>query len=372
MHAVSDSWAPALTSAHGIDVRADIVYGGSAVAEDVLITGGSITVDRGSAVRRTGSITIPEPSAFPFGETDLFSPYGHRAFVRAGLRYTDGSVELVSLGSYVVTAVGGDIHYGPLTVTLAGLEVLVQAAPFDTATSTSGSAASFISAQLAAVDDDFDFVDDSTDGAELLATRTWDAGADRWAALQEVALSVGAELFCDANGTFRLADIPDPGDPGPIDWDIASGDAGVMISASRSISADGVYNRVVVRGENAADNVAPVWGAAEIDDPLDPLRFGGPYGRRTLNHSTSLATSAARAEVIARAMLRQRRALNITATLEAVPNFALDAGDTVRAGYATQVPELHMVQSFTVPLSVEGSMSIATITGPPEVALASD
>ncbi|MFJ9961082.1 DUF5047 domain-containing protein [Streptomyces avermitilis] len=367
MQPVSGKWAPALTTDHGRTVKVNVLYNGSIVAEDVAFSEGSVSVDRGSEVRRTLSLTIPDPADFPHSETDTYGVYGQRIYVEGGLRYLDGSTESVPLGTFVITSVSGDIHTGPLTVQAAGLEVLLKT-EFETATSTSGyvSAAAFISYHITDTVPGASFVNLSTGGSAAVATKTWDSGTEKWSALKEVATAAGAELFVNAAGTYVLADPPDIATATPV-WDVLAGEGGVMVSAEMELNRDGVFNRVVASGENAEDNTAPVSAEAKITASTDPLRYGGPFGKQTKSYSSSLITTAAKALAAANTLLAKYRAPNRTVSLSTVPNLALDAGDCIRVRYLDDVmpPELHLVQSFAIPLSVGGGagFAIATVSG---------
>jgi hypothetical protein len=369
MQDVSDRFLPALASAHGSVVQVNILYGGTTVATDIAITSGSVSVDRGSDVRRAAKITVPDPSVFPHLETDPYAPYGQELFIQAGVRYLDGSTEMVPLGFFVITDISGDVHAGPMEVSAQGREYLIKSEPFTAPSSTSGYAsfAAYANDILQQVIPAVDFVDLSTSGITSIPTTTFDAGKDRWAALQECAKAIGTELFCNAEGTFVLRDVPDPLLQ-PIVWDVTTGVNGVMVSAERSLSADGVYNKVIATGENAADNVPPVSGSWSITDPADPLRYGGPFGRRTKMYSSDLITSTTQAISVARALLLIHRSPNRTLSLGTVPNPALDAGDCIRVAYANgDPPELHIVQSFEVPLEVGGAFNIETVSGREDV-----
>ncbi|MFJ9408581.1 DUF5047 domain-containing protein [Streptomyces sp. NPDC101393] len=369
MQDVSDRFLPALASAHGSVVQVDVLYDGDVVSADIAITDGSVSVDRGSDIRRAASVTVPDPSVFPHLETDPFAPYGQELYIQSGIRHLDGSTELVPLGFFVITEVSGNVHTGPLTIEAQGREYLVKAEPFTvpTSTNTFATVAAFVEDAILDAIPSASFVDDSTHGVDSIPTTTFDTSKDRWAALQECAKSIGAELFVNAEGTFVLTDVPDPLVQ-PIVWDVTTGASGVMVSAARSLSADGVYNRVVATGENAADNVAPVMGEWTISDPTDPLRYGGPFGRRTKMFSSDLITSGAKAITAARALLLVYRSPNQTLELGTVPNPALDAGDCIRVAYANgDPPELHVVQSFDVPLAVGGQFTINTVSGREDV-----
>jgi hypothetical protein len=301
--------------------------------------------------------------------TDRFAVYGQRIYVETGIQYLDGSVERVPAGMFVITNVSGNIHTGPLTISASGLEILLKRALWDSATSTKGfaNAAAFLAYQIPIVLPGASFVDGSTLASTTpLATKTWDANTDTWTSFREVADSVGCELFCDALGTFRLVDIPDPTNVAvtPV-WDVSTGEYGVMVSATMELTADGVYNRVVVTGENAADNKPAVRGTATITSTTDPLYYGGPFGKVTKAVSSSLVTTASQAVAMANALLAKYRAPNRTVSLETVPNAALDAGDRIRVNYGdAALPEIHVVHSFAIPLSVAGgSFAISTVSG---------
>lgn len=365
---VSAKWLPALTTDHGISVKVDVLYGGRTVAEDIAFVSGSVKVDRGSDVRRSLSLSVADPAQFPASPTDNYAVYGQQLYVERGLTYLDGTTERVPVGTFVITSISGNIHTGPLTIQASGLEVLLKRALWDTAQSTTGyaSPAAFMAYHIPDTIPGASFVDASTGGAGALPTKTWDAAGDKWSAMIEIANSVGAELFCDANGTFRLVDIPDPNNLSmtPV-WDVTTGDRGVMVSATMQLSADSVYNRVVVSGENTSDNTAPVSAEAKITDAADPLYYGGPFGKVTKVYNSNLITNGIQAAATAAALLSKYRAPNRTVTLETIPNPALDAGDRIRVNYGSaHLPEIHVVNSFEIPLaSDDASFSIATVSG---------
>lgn len=367
MLTTSARWSPALATDHGLAVQVDILDAtGAVLAADIPFTDGVISVDRGSDVRRTCSLTVADPADFPVDATSRFSVCGHRLRIRRGLRYLDGSVELLTQGTFVITDVSGDIHRGPLAVSGDGLEILMKREILADAVSTVGypGAGAFVEELLRDVDPNVAFVDRSTHGVETLSTATWDRGTEVWKVAQEVATSVAAELYCDTNGTFVLADVPTLATASPV-WDVTTGEGGVMVSAEMSLSADGVVNHVVAEGENASDNTPPVSAEAKITDPTDPLRYGGPFGKVTKRVTSNLIKNTNQAQYVASAELEKGRAPNRTVSLSTVPNPALEAGDCLRVNYGPAArPELHLAQSFQLPLTVAGgSFDIETLSG---------
>jgi hypothetical protein len=366
MLATSSRWAKALTGSHGLAVKVNALYNGAVTKEGLGFTEGSVKVDRGSETRRSLSLTLPDPRDFPVDPTDTYGVYGQRLYVERGIRYLDGSTELVPMGTFVITGVSGNIHTGPLTVTGAGLELLVKRSKYEAAASTNGRTANlFVEQAIQEAIPGASFVSTATRGTRFLATKTWEADTERWAAIKDVATAIGAEVYCDAYGTFRMVDVPDVDLLGSPVWTVNAGERGVMVAADVTLSGDDVFNRVIVTGENAQDNVPVVTGTATITDTTDPLYYGGPFGKVTKRVSSSLVTTAPDALTTAQALLRKYRQANRSVALSAVPNPALDAGDWIRADYGPGIsPELHLVQSFDIPLSVSGgAFNIQTVSG---------
>ena len=66
------------------------------VVSNLPIKGGSVTVDAGSEIRYTGSITVSDIALLPKLPTDPLAPYGNRVRIRRGLRYQNGTFERVT------------------------------------------------------------------------------------------------------------------------------------------------------------------------------------------------------------------------------------------------------------------------------------
>ncbi|CAO0836159.1 hypothetical protein SMICM17S_07166 [Streptomyces microflavus] len=97
------------------------------------------------------------------------------------------------------------------------------------------------------------------------AIATWDAGADRWDAVQQIALSMQAEIFVDALDRFVIADIPDVSTAAVV-CAIAEGEGGTLMSAARAMSRTAVST--------------PLWRAGKTrrleERPSAPLRMTRP------------------------------------------------------------------------------------------------
>lgn len=331
------------------------------VVVDLPHTDGSVTVDRGSAIRRTCSVTVPDTSLLPMTPSEQLAIYGARLRILRGVIYGDGTVESVPLGLFRIDSIEGDPALGPVTISGSGLEAVVTDDKFTAPRSTRGA-----SAAVTAITG---LIQDTIPGAVVtnrandmtIGTMTWDAQGDRWAAVQECATAIGADVYCDADGQFVIAELPDIL-TAPVAWDVDAGATGVLISASRAFSRDGMYNVVVASGENAEDGVPPVSATASDSDPSSPTYVGGPFGRVPTFYSSATLTSSVLAQGAANKLLRDVLKPNATVSLTSLPNPCLEPGDVLRVTYEDGRRELQQVQSFTISLGLD-SITIETIGG---------
>ncbi|MFJ4768464.1 DUF5047 domain-containing protein [Streptomyces uncialis] len=366
MYPVSARFRQALTTSHQIVTRVDAYRGGTLIRADVPISGGSVSVDRGSKTRRSLSLTVADPGLLPWAANDPLAVYGQRLVVSRGIRFPDGD-ELIPLGTFRVNEPSGDVHMGPVTVTGQSSEATIIDDSFLAPTSTRGyttciQAIEYLIRQTLPTAT----IANLTAGERnpSLPVATWDAGADRWEAVVQIATAMRAEIYVDVLDRFVIVDRPDPL-TSPVVWDIAGGESGSLISASRSMSRNAVYNAVVVTGENTSTTAAPVSATAYDTDPSSPTRWGGPYGKVARRYSSSMLTTVGDCLATATYMLADAIAPNVQTSISSLPNPALEASDCLRVSYAGR-RERFIAQSFTVPLAADGDFPITLRGGKEE------
>jgi hypothetical protein len=115
VYKTSSRFLTALAESHNPISRAQLfLTNGSTQTLD--ITGGTVTVDRGSKIRRTCSITIEDTSLIPRSAADKLSVYGATLQISRGVTYSDGTQELVPIGYFRVDSVDGDVDDGPVSI----------------------------------------------------------------------------------------------------------------------------------------------------------------------------------------------------------------------------------------------------------------
>lgn len=356
----SSRFLPALRESHVPYTRVQLMRTDGAVV-DLPHTDGSVTVDRGNAVRRTCSVTVPDVSLIPMAPTDQLAIYGARLRITRGVIYGDGTIESVPLGLFRINSISGDPALGPVTINGSGLEAMVADDKFTAPYSTRGGTAAVtaITGLIQATLPGAVVVNRATDAT--IGTMTWDVQGDRWAAVQECATAIGAEVYADADGVFIIAELPDLL-TAPVAWDIDAGEDGVLISATRTFSRDGMYNLVVASGENAENNIPPVSATASDNDPTSPTYVSGPFGRVPKFYSSATLISSTLAQAAANKLLRDAIKPNASVSLTSLPNPCLEPGDVLRVTYEDGRRELQQVQSFSISLGLD-SITIETIGG---------
>jgi hypothetical protein len=359
VYAVSDRFLKRLTESHTpVTLVQLLLTDGRTV--DLEHTGGSVTVDRGQAIRRTCTVTVADPSLIPRTPADQLATYGAQLRISRGVEYGNANdLELVPLGVFRLDSVDGDVNEGPITLAGKDLSAIVADDKLTAPYTASGTVVSAVTALIQRSIPTAAVISSIAD--QGIGKRTFDVEADPWAGCQEIASGAGAEVYCNPDGVFVIATLPDLATTTPV-WEIAAAEGGAYIKANRGMSSAGVYNGVLARGENTSENAPPVQYLAIDGDPNSPTYWGGPFGRRPDFFTSSTLTTTAACQNAATLKLAQAKAPNATGDISSLPNPALESGDVLRVQHEDGSRELHQAASFTVPLDVGGDFPISTIS----------
>ena len=359
MYPVSARFLPRLAEDHRPVTQVQLVLTDGRVL-DLEHTGGSVTVDRSQAIRRTCTVTVADPALIPRTPADQLATYGARLRISRGVEYGNpGDVELVPLGVFRLDSVDGDVSAGPITLQGKGLEAVIADDKFTEPYKVSGTVAGAVAALIQRSIPTADVISLIVD--QPIGSRVFDVEADPWAGAQEVAAAAGAEVYANQDGVFVIATLPDLLTATPV-WAVEAVEGGVYISGNRAMSSEGVYNGVLARGENTSENIPPVSYLAIDSDPTSPTYWSGPYGHRPMFYSSSTLTSTGTCAQAANLKLAAARAPNASGDISALPNPALEPGDVIRVTHEDGSRELHQVASFSVPLDLGGDFPISTIS----------
>ncbi|WP_309029302.1 DUF5047 domain-containing protein [Streptomyces alfalfae] len=358
MYPVSDRFLRRLAESHTVATRVQLLLTDGRVV-DIDHTGGSVTVDRAQAIRRTCTVTCADPALIPRTPKDQLATYGARLRISRGVDYGDGTSELVPLGVFRLDSVDGDVSDGPVNLQGKSLEACVVDDKFVEPYTATGTVAGAVTALIQRSLPDADVI--SMIDVTPIGSRAFDVEADPWAGAQEIAAAAGAEVYTNADGVFIIAVLPDLLTAEPV-WAVEATEGGVYISGSRAMSSDGVFNGVLARGENATDEAPPVSALVVDVDPGSPTYWHGPFGHRPKFISSSTLITVNACTQAAGLELVKAQAPNASGDISSLPNPALEPGDVIRVMHEDGTRELHQVASFSVPLDEGGTFPIATIS----------
>jgi hypothetical protein len=340
--------------------RVDIYSGTKILYQNVPVTTGQLVADRGSSTRLNCNVTL----ALQRNEGQDINVQKCRFKAYRGIE-SIGVAERFQMGEFRVDELTRD-ETGVIQLTGAGLESYVIDARFirprtpPKGTSTIAFIVTLIQEALPSVPIRILATTDRL----ITATAPWDS--ERWDAITALADSVNAEVFCNANGEFVIADAPDLVNQAPV-YLINEGDEGVLIHRKTKDTRDQVYNAVSSSGSSSDPNVLPVWGWAYDNDPTSPTYYfadplQGGFGQVPRFYESQFFNTDAQAQRVANNLLAQSLAANSTITFNTVPLGFLEVGDTVTVELIDATYENHLIQKSTVTLEIDGDMAVETLS----------
>jgi hypothetical protein len=324
---------------------------------EVEVISGTVTIDATADVRSTLDLqTFDE-----WGE--LVTPYGNELFVERGIDYGNGQTEWVSLGYFRIDHIEQqDVPAGSLRVAASDrmAQVIDQRLPVPVQF-PSGTTIGEVFATLIATGDTAPFpsatiefddlaVEDATLGAPQLAEES------RYEFLRDLATARGKVMYWDHRGVLVVRSRWASAVPTVVD----SGRDGILVSLSRALGRDQYYNGVAASGESPADGTQPPHALAINDDPDDPLRWGGPFGKVPRYYVSSFITTESQAENAALNILATYQGLPYTVDVSTVPNPAYEPADIIRVQAPGGIVEEHVIESLTVGLTPGDPMPLQT------------
>lgn len=360
MYPVTGLFGPALRGPHTAVIQVDIVYDGSVVATDIDIAGGSVRCTSGRGVRRMLDLTVTD--------RDLWSslePIGTELHAYRGVRYPSGTTETVPLGVFRVDAHSMSVAPG------GGISIRsapdrwsrVLKARFETPRASDAGALA-VAEVVALVGEAAPGV-----GATVTATSTATVGAmvydrDRDRLITELLTAAGAEAYFDNNGDLLVRDQPLLGQTPA--WTVDASEAGVLLGGERGRDRSRTYNVVVVNVATLDGQAPPSPVVVEDDDPTSATWVDGPMGRVPYFWTSPLMLDPAGMTDAGTKILNRVKGANAQLDLTAAVHPGLEPGDVVEVITSDGTVEWHLVTEVTIPLTIDGTQTIATQSSRPD------
>jgi hypothetical protein len=361
MRPVSDAFLRTIRGSHQMVAEARVVAPGltgvNPPGTTIPILSGDVQVDGTADIRSTLDLVTEGRGMWPTDADGLLAPYGNEIFVRRGVQYGNGGTEWVSLGYHRILRPEQDrAPDGPIRIAaqdrMAGIieAQLVEPRPYASTVTYGAVVADLIGEVYPWATIEWD---DTTD--DRLLGRAVVADQDRYKFLADLITAVGKIWYWDHRGVLVIRTPPSPTDPV---YEVNHGAGGVLVTLSRRLTREGIYNAVVATGEGA-DTQTPVRAVVVDDNSRSPTYWGGPFGKVPRFYSSPLITSAEQATSAATSMLTRSLGTPYSMDYTAVPNPALEPYDPVRVSYPGRA-EVHVNDRLTIPLVADGALSAST------------
>jgi hypothetical protein len=356
---VSLAFERALRSgSHTMISRLDVEQGDVVSSFDFI--DGEVTIDFDDRTRRSLDCEIVDPQSRIYDVMrGLIDPYLSVVRPYRGIKFTDGSTELVPLGVFYPDQVSaGEGSNGAVTWKIRAFDASIRAQD------ELGQAMAVVGGTLytSAVKQVIRRVYPNASfslGNSRFATPTLvvDEQTIPWTWAQDLGRDYGEDLTVDRDGIFTSAPRILQTADAPV-WTFAEGEGATSWEPERTIDADKPVNVVEVIGTNSG---APgVYGIAFDNDKSSPTYRYGPNGERKRTFRSEKVITTAQANAAARFLLSKLLGKTDQVTLKAIPHPALDVGDTV-AAYRSRlglVGDRLLVSHIELPLTAEREMSV--------------
>ncbi|GGM75470.1 hypothetical protein GCM10012275_52680 [Longimycelium tulufanense] len=356
-----------LVQSHAVTARAT-AYGPYGTME-LPVAGGQVTADARSQVRRT-AILETDPRLWPRDPRGVLAPYGTEIQVDYGIVLLGGTVEWVPLirGRLAESSRQRPVpRSGTLSLELEDRSATVAEDRLTAPTQT-------LSGALV-TDEIRRLIQDSLGASVAVVDQTgstrvasvMEIERERWAdGVEKLADAIGAEVFFDPQGVGVIRPQPTLNDP--VVWVISTGETGILVSSTETMTREGVYNGVTASGQRS-DGTPPVSATVWDDDPGSPTYYQGPFGRKVRFYSSPQLTTTAHCQTTAAALLARVRGGNAQVTLSEITNPALEPGDVIllRDLQAATV-QAHILDRVVTPLSPREAQTLEnrSLDLPPE------
>jgi len=359
-----DRFLSTIARSHRAAIRATLLRGNSSEPLGAVLDG-TVTLDAKAATRGRADVTVVDNGTLdliPTESGDWLVPYGTEIKLERGVHYNESEIEYAPLGVYRIQDVDVEDKGETIEIRVSGFDRsqrVIDARfeePYQIASGVNHDTAILSTIQLIYPEVEYDFATVSTSTTSTIIA---EEGSDRWAFCQNIATSLGMELFFDNDGMLILRPVPMVEALSVPVWEITDGARGVQVNIGRNWTREGSFNRVIATGENMGDGVAPVRGVATDTNASSPTYYFGPFGRVPRFYQSEFLTTNAQALSAATGILARELGTTQRISFGTIVNPKLVPGDVVlvhreRIGIRE---ELHVIDTLTIPLAVTNTMS---------------
>jgi hypothetical protein len=331
----------------------------------LIVVDGSINVDKTAQFRRGGTVNCIDPERIfvPDETTGLLTPYGTEVRPYRGVKYADGEIEVYPLGVFRLSVSG----FTESSAQSGAAGVRINLNMFDrsrtvsrdrfTVNYTIAAGTNLLTAIKLILQRTFDDLEYDAVSTHITTTsaKVFAANDDPWVACQELAKSMGCEIYFNVDGWVVVAPPTDIDSLPAPDFEYVEGNRCTMMDLQKQYSDEPGFNGVIVTGSAPGDELPPVRAEAWDLEPSSPTYRYSKYGEVPQFINDTNVKTVAEAQKMADSLLRAQIGFSAQLSISAWTNPALEAGDVVQVERENmKVRGLYTVDAFNIPLRKEG------------------
>jgi hypothetical protein len=362
MYPSSGEFKTAILSDHIVVSKAEI-WNQDSKLTTLNIDSGQVTVSVNSGVRRTCQVNLVTDrtvsNLVPDNGFDTLAPFGNELRLYRGVKFTNGSIEYVPLGVFVMTdVVISDTNDG-VSISITGEDrslIISRAkwtAPYQM---VSGTLEASLTAMLQNrwTDVQTSFVTTNVTVNQVV----WgtESNQDPWQDAVYLAQLVGYDLYFDVLGVAVLRRFPSL-DASTVVATYEEGQGTLITSLDRSMSSKETYNGVIytIEGSQVATPIrVEVWD----EDTTSPTYRYGVFGNAPTFVTTNLLATEAEAIKAATSLLDTYRGAQENINWDSIVDPTLDVNDVVYIKtVGSKTDRLVIIDELDIPMSPLASMT---------------
>lgn len=361
MWPMSEAFFAEIAKSHEVYSYVDVFGPNDQEPTRLQCTGGQVTIDVTAQVRRYGSLLFTDKDGT--FESLLVQP-GVELRPHRGVMYADGSIEVAPMGVLRVSTIdllddaGGSRD---ITVECYDRSRTVMRDSF-TVPYVIAEGTNLLTAIKDILARTFAGLDYDAMSTQIVTTapKIYDSSIDPWAAVTDLAMSMGCEIFFDAVGNVVVAPPVDVDALPAPDFKYVEGQGCTMLNLEKKYTDDPGFNGIVLIGESVGDEADPVMSIQWDTEPTSFTYHLGPYGEVPLFITDQNVKTQQDADNAAHAWLSVLLGFSSQITLIATLNSALDAGDVVQVvRERSNVNGLYAIDGMIMPMK---AAETATVT----------
>lgn len=362
MYPRTSEFDTAYKNSHTVVTACEIYSATGTYIQDLDIIDGNITIDDDQENRRTATLQVTDPygDLVPGELGDLLAPRTNEIKLYRGIKFPDGTSELLPCGVFGIVGAaiddsGQGLHMG---LDLADRAYDADVHKFTTETQIAEGTPVHDAVQQLVAMGRTSTVFDIQPITGLTPVLSYKTGDSPWNAAFNLADRAGAEVFFDPDGICVIRPLPNFSTVEPV-WTFEEGEDATILYVNKRITAEGFFNHIIVIGDSP-NNSIPVRAEAYDDGLNSPTSIHGQQGDVVKVIRDDKIADIGTASALAEAELQKSVGLGELVRFNALVHPAVEIYDVIALKRLdSKLDGNYVMDKITVPMTLDRPMDVS-------------